>query len=149
MTDRLRTLYRDLVLDHGRRPRHRATMAGADRVGEGHNPLCGDRVRVMLRLGPQGVVAAAQFTGEGCAISTASASVLTELVSGLTLEQAGALASRFEAALSGEPVPDLPEALEALTGVVAWPARVRCARLPWVALGQALSDESEVATSEP
>ncbi|MEZ4269335.1 MAG: SUF system NifU family Fe-S cluster assembly protein [Myxococcota bacterium] len=143
MPDRLKTLYRDVVLDHSKLPRHRETLPDADRIGEVHNPLCGDRVKVMLQLSPDGHIARAAFTGEGCAISTAAASVMCDSLDGASLIDALGLASAFRAHLAGDASPPLPEPVAALTAVAAWPARVRCASLPFDALKRACGEASD------
>lgn len=146
MTELLRALYRDVVLDHGKHPRHRETLPDADRVGEVHNPLCGDRVKVMLRLAPDGRIAYAAFTGEGCAISTAAASAMCESLGGVSRIEALSLARVFRAHLAGVATEPLPESVAALTAVAAYPARVRCASLPFSALERACVDATSDCT---
>ncbi len=143
MPDRLKTLYRDVVLAHSKRPRRRETLPDADRTGEVHNPLCGDRVKVMLRLAPDGHIARAAFTGEGCAISTAAASIMCDCLDDASLIDALSLARAFHAHLAGDPSEPLPESVAALTAVRAWPARVRCASLPFSALERACRAASD------
>lgn len=133
MNTALMDLYQEIVLDHNRHPRHRGSLAHRTHHAEGDNPLCGDRVALDLVVDPQGIVREASFDGEGCAISTASASMLTEIVRGLDLAQARQLAERFRQALTGDGGADeegLGE-LAAMLGVRAYPMRVKCATLPW------------------
>lgn len=140
-------LYREVIVDHGRAPRNAHALEGATVVSqEGYNPLCGDRITLYLDL-RDGVVADAGFTGEGCAISTASASLLTERVKGMRVPDADALFVRFRAMMTEAPEPALPEGapeLEALTvleGVRAYPMRVKCATLAWHTLHALLAGD--------
>lgn len=138
MTDPLRELYQEVILDHNRRPRNRREMPEATHTGSGDNPLCGDSVTLYL-LVEDGAIVDASFVGVGCAISTASASILTEAIRGKTPEEARALFERFHHGVvgDGEP-PDLGEA-SALLGVREFPMRVKCATLAWHALEAALA----------
>ena len=134
MTADLDALYRDVILDHNRHPRHFHALDGARRA-EGHNPVCGDRLTVFVRMS-DGVIAEASFQGFGCAIAIASASLMTESVPGKTIEEAEALFERVRAVLRAgpsAPVDDLGP-LSALAGVRQFPARAKCATLPWQAL---------------
>jgi nitrogen fixation NifU-like protein len=141
MTD-LRALYQEVILDHYKRPRNYGPLADADRHAEGYNPLCGDRVKVHLRLcGDR--IAGISFEGAGCAISTASASLMTEAVAGKTRKEAVELARQFHGVLTGEEGAEAEGAvdlgkLEALSGVREFPVRVKCATLAWHALKAAL-----------
>jgi nitrogen fixation NifU-like protein len=101
ISDDLRTLYQEVILDHYKRPRNFGPLPAADHTAEGYNPLCGDQVKVSVRL-EGGRVADARFEGSGCAISTASASLMTEAVKGRTLEEAEALFQRFHGLVSGK-----------------------------------------------
>ena len=140
----LRELYQDIILDHGRHPRNFRKLEHPSHFAHGHNPLCGDRVTVYLTLdGEQ--IADVSFEGRGCAISTAAASLMTEVLKGKTLDEARALFSQFHAKVTGAEAGELPsdleedaERLEPLTGVKAYPARVKCATLPWHAFDAAL-----------
>lgn len=128
-------LYREVILDHHRRPRGRRPLPRPDVVAEGVNPSCGDEVRLELELEGDRIVDAAVL-GRGCAVSTASGSILAEMVRGLTLEEARRLAGAFKRVMHGGEVPsevDLGD-LEALTGVRKFPVRIKCALLPWVTL---------------
>lgn len=147
MSADLDALYRDVILDHNRHPRHYRAIAGGRR-GEGHNPLCGDRLTVYVRL-QDGIIAEAAFQGFGCAIATASASLMAESVAGRTIAEAEALFERVRATMlapESAPIDDLG-ALSALAGVRKFPARAKCATLPWQALFAAVrSDDRSVST---
>jgi len=140
----LRELYQDIILDHGRHPRNFHALEHPTHLARGHNPLCGDRVTVYLSIDGERI-ADVSFEGRGCAISTAAASLMTEVLKGKTLDEAQALFSRFHAQVTGgdpaDVAPELEEdseRLEPLTGVKAYPARVKCATLPWHAFEAAL-----------
>ena len=147
MSADLDALYRDVILDHNRHPRHYRAIAGGRR-GEGHNPLCGDRLTVYVRL-QDGIIAEAAFQGFGCAIATASASLMADSVAGRTIAEAEALFERVRATMlapESAPIDDLG-ALSALAGVRKFPARAKCATLPWQALFAAVrSDDRSVST---
>jgi nitrogen fixation NifU-like protein len=139
-------LYQEILLDHYRHPRNFGPLEGADREIEGHNPLCGDRVRLRLRVEGDRV-AEAKFEGSGCAISTASASMMTEKIRGRSVGEALALADEFRALVTGEAPaasvatdPDRLGELIALEGVREYPMRVKCATLPWHALRSLLGE---------
>ena len=139
-------LYREIILDHYRRPRHKHAVSPADRSVEANNPLCGDEIDLTLRFDGEDIVAIG-FEGRGCSISQASASMLCEAVSGMPAADARALADRFRAMLKGdEDDADLGD-LEALSGVRAYPMRVKCATLAWNALLQAL-DSDDITVNE-
>jgi nitrogen fixation NifU-like protein len=144
----LDTLYREVVLDHHRHPRGNRRLPACDVEAAGQNPSCGDEVSLQLRLDGDRIADVAVFS-HGCAISTASGSMLAEIVRGLTLDQARRLAGVFKDAMHGDAVPaeiDLGD-LEALTGVRKFPVRVKCALLPWVTLLDAvLARGGEAAT---
>ena len=150
MTD-LDDLYQELILDHYRRPRNYGRIEDADSYAEGNNPLCGDRLTVFLNLRDD-VVADVRFEGAGCAISTASASIMTEAVMGKTREQAETLFRRFHALVTGEETTgdDGPELgkLQAFAGVGQYPARVKCATLAWHAFDAALNNRTAEVTTE-
>jgi nitrogen fixation protein NifU and related proteins len=145
-------LYQELILDHGRRPRNFRALEGGAEAGvhraEGHNPLCGDRVKVFVRLGG-GAVADAAFQGAGCAISTASASLMTDAVKGRRADDVRALFDRFRALVTGEgdAGADLGK-LAAFAGVSEFPMRVKCATLAWHTLIAALDDAPAPVTTE-
>jgi len=144
----LRDLYQETILDHNRRPRNRGSLADANRHAEGHNPLCGDQIRLTL-LTENGRVKEIAFEGQGCAISTASASMMTEAILGKTVEEAEALFREFQEMVTctGEPVehPTLGE-LTVFEGVREHPVRIKCATLPWHALHAALSGTDSAST---
>ncbi len=144
----LRELYQEVIFDHNRSPRNFHKMDDADHVADGHNPLCGDQLTVYLRLDGD-VIADASFVGHGCAISTASASLMTEAVKGQTVEAVEALFQDFHALLTGVP----PEGrdfgkLEVLAGVREFPVRVKCATLAWHTLHNAITGASDPAKTE-
>ncbi len=147
--DELRDLYQEVILDHGRKPRNHLRLEVFDATARGDNPMCGDRVEVFVKL-DGGRIARASFLGRGCAISQASASLLTELVPGMTPDEACGLGTRLrEMAKTGARDDSTPalERLSALSGVHEFPSRVKCATLAWHALGAAL-DGSKEASSE-
>lgn len=144
----LRELYQEVILDHNKHPRNRGRLENADRTAEGHNPLCGDEVKVYLHT-EEDRVADVTFEGQGCAISTASASLMTEAVKGKTVAEAEAIFREFQSMVTeqGEvtPHPELGD-LEVLAGVRDYPVRIKCATLPWHALHAALQGGGEVTT---
>jgi nitrogen fixation NifU-like protein len=147
----LRELYQEVILDHNRRPRNFAPLDGANRTAEGYNPLCGDRLTVYLEV-REGVVRRAAFEGAGCAISKASASMMTETVKGKTVEEAERMFRDFQAMVTtpaGEepPIADLGK-LAVFAGVREYPARVKCASLAWHTLNAALKQADAPATTE-
>ena len=136
-------LYREILLDHYRHPRHRGTLEAPTATAHGHNPLCGDEVDLSLRL-HGGELEQVAFDGQGCSISMASASMMAEEIAGRPLDEVHDLIARFRALLvegkDPSEVGDLGD-LEALSGVRKYLARVKCAMLPWVALEDGLSQE--------
>jgi nitrogen fixation NifU-like protein len=148
----LQALYRDTVLDHSRHPRNFRKMPDPDRRAEGHNPLCGDKLTLYVALRDD-MIGDASFEGTGCAISIASASMLTEMVRGKSVTEARATIDGITGLFThGEhtPIPDGYGALVALAGVRAYPSRVRCATLPGQTLRAALAkDVSTVSTESP
>ena len=152
MSDDLRELYQDIILDHGRHPRNQRALEHPTHLARGHNPLCGDRVTVYLAVDGDRIVDVS-FEGRGCAISTASSSLMTEVLKGKTVEEARQLFESFHAKVTGHEPPGLPEALEddadrlePLTGVKTFPARVKCATLAWHAVEAALKNGAVGAT---
>jgi nitrogen fixation protein NifU and related proteins len=144
----LKDLYRDVIVDHNRNPRNFRAMPDADRKAEGFNPLCGDRLTLYVRL-EDDRVADVSFDGSGCAISVASASLLTESVRGRTIAQAEELFETMHALLTKQDVAvDVPTLgkLGALSGVREFPARVKCASLCWHTLDAALHQQPTVTT---
>src|SRR3981189_3535531 len=135
----LNDLYRDVILDHNRRPRNFGGLEPADASVEGFNPMCGDRLTVRLRLADD-TISDIRFEGQGCAISTASASLMTEAVKGKTRSEALALFERVHQLLTDDAAPPAEGLgkLAALSGVREYPARVKCASLCWHTLASAL-----------
>jgi nitrogen fixation protein NifU and related proteins len=134
----LAALYQEMILDHFRRPRNKGPLADATASAKMKNPLCGDEVEVQL-VRDGDVVREVHFTGCGCSISQASASMMTQAVGGRALADVTSLAARFAAMLQGAAAPDAAlGALGALSGVARVPARVPCAMLPWTTLLRAL-----------
>jgi len=151
VTPDLRELYQSVILDHHRRPRNFRRLGDADHSAEGNNPLCGDRVSVDLKLDGD-VIRDIGFVGSGCAISTASASMMTEALKGKTRAEAEALFERFHEVLTGDgelaaEVAALGK-LAALAGVREFPVRVKCATLPWHTFRAALRGEAEPVSTE-
>lgn len=146
----LQDLYQELIVDHNRHPRNRRKIENADRHAAGYNPLCGDRVTVYVTLDGD-VIADVAFEGKGCAISTASASLMTESLKGKTLAQAESLFRCFHDLVTGEHAScedvDLGK-LEVFSGVSKYPARVKCASLVWHAVKSALDNNPETVTTE-
>jgi nitrogen fixation NifU-like protein len=126
-------LYREIILDHYRNPRHKRPVEPADLTVEAANPLCGDEITLTLRL-DDGSVADVGFQGRGCSISQASASMMCEEVAGRSRDEAAALGHRFKDMLTAGGAPDDLGDLEALQGVRQYPVRIKCAVLPWNAL---------------
>lgn len=141
-------LYQETILDHSKRPRNFHVMTDANRHAEGYNPLCGDKLRLYLKVEGD-IVQDASFEGSGCAISTASASLMTESLKGKTREEALKLLDKFHALLTTDAAAakDLGK-LVVFCGVRDYPARVKCATLAWHTLKSALNDTGEVATTE-
>lgn len=138
----LADLYRDVILDHNRRPRNFGDLAGADATIEGFNPLCGDRLTLRLKMS-EDRIEDIRFEGQGCAISTASASLMTEAVKGRTRPEALELFSRIHRLLTDDAAPadEGLGKLAALSGVREFPARVKCASLCWHTLASALQSK--------
>lgn len=153
MFDDLRDLYQEVILDHGRKPRNFRRLEGADRTAHGDNPLCGDRMELWVNLDDEGRIADAAFQGKGCAISMASASLMTETVRGKSAAEACELGTKFrELAMTGT-CPDCGaslvgemERLQVLGGVAEYPSRVKCATLAWHTLNAALQDRREASS---
>ena len=144
----LKTLYQEVIIDHNRHPRNCHRLADADHVADGFNPLCGDRLTVYLKL-QDGVIADAAFEGEGCAISVASASLMTEHLKGKTESEARTIFDRFRALVMGEEEAGAGlDKLVVLAGVKEFPARVKCATLAWHTLTAALKGRREPVTTE-
>jgi nitrogen fixation NifU-like protein len=136
----LSAIYQELILDHYRRPRNKGALDAADATAERRNPLCGDEIALALAFDGERV-RDARFTGRGCSISQASASMLTQAVRGKTRREAEALVRRFSALVHGDAGAAADESLgelRALSGVSRFPARIRCATLAWSALDEIL-----------
>ena len=150
MDQNLRELYQEIILDHSRHPRHFGPLASANHVAEGHNPLCGDRVKVYLQVGADNRIVDVMFEGRGCAISVASASLMTEMLKGRNIAEAERLMGGFLSLVKGETAdelePDDREQLEVMAGVSAFPMRVKCATLAWHAMKAALDDKGMAKT---
>jgi len=151
MSSDLRDLYQEVILDHSKKPRNFHAMPSADSKAEGYNPLCGDRETVFLDLDGE-VLKDVSFQGAGCAISTASASMMTESVKGKTRAEADALFARFHELITGKPGggnggPELGK-LEVFSGVREYPVRVKCATLPWHTLKAALDGAGAPVSTE-
>lgn len=152
MSDDLRDLYQEVILDHGRRPRNRRQLVDANHCAHGENPLCGDKLTVFVKLDDKGVIEDVSFDGQGCAISTASASLMTEVMLGKTEVEAEKLFGSFHALATGaapaaaDGFEDEMDRLEVLAGVRDYPVRVKCATLAWHTLQAALHDQQKVST---
>jgi nitrogen fixation NifU-like protein len=147
----LDTLYQEVILDHCKRPRNFRILESADHCADGYNPLCGDKVTLYVHL-VDDRIADISFQGCGCAISTASASILTETLKGKTRAEAEALFQAFHSLVTGRPVesaqtPALGK-LAVFSGVSQFPVRVKCASLAWHTLRSALKDKQDVASTE-
>ncbi len=151
MRSDLQSLYQEVILDHSKRPRNFRVLEGANRKAEGYNPLCGDKVTLYLKL-QEDRVTDISFQGSGCAISTASASIMTESLKGRTKAEVEALFERFHDLVTGKP----PKAgvaaelgkLAVFSGVSEFPVRVKCATLAWHTLRSALNGSGETVSSE-
>lgn len=144
----LAELYRDVIVDHNRSPRNRGRLPQATRHAEGDNPLCGDRLRLDVDFDGD-VIRDLRFEGSGCAISTASASLMSEAVKGRTRAEAAALFDAVHAMLTGGGAdPARLGKLAALAGVAEFPARVKCATLAWHTLNAALEGSAQPVTTE-
>ncbi len=148
----LSDLYQELILDHNRSPRNRRHLENASRSAMGYNPLCGDKVKIEVMLDEQGKIIDIAFEGSGCAISTASASLMTEAVKGKTPEEVKAIHDTFHGEVTEMPVEGNGRVelgkLVALTGVRKYPARVKCATLAWHTLKAALDQVGDTVTTE-
>ena len=151
MSDDLEDLYQDIILDHNRRPRNSRELPGRTHFAEGLNPLCGDEVTVNLLLDGN-KIEDISFQGQGCAISQASASLMTEILKGLDLDGLKAQSDIVQKLLTTEG--DIPDALfeygnlAALSGVRKFPARIKCATLAWHTLEAALAGKSSISTED-
>ncbi len=149
--DDLRDLYQEVILDHGRRPRHAGRPERFDATAKGDNPMCGDRVQVYVSYGENGKITDTAFEARGCAISVASADLMAEVVPGSSVADARALFEAFRRMASTGECPDCDrdarlERLQPLAGVHEYPSRVKCATLPWHALVAALAGGKEASS---
>ncbi len=155
MFDELRELYQEVILDHGKNPRNFRHPEDANRQAHGHNPMCGDTLTIFLTVDQDGVITDAAFAGKGCAISVASASLMTETLKGKKAEEAERLFESFHRMCTEEDFdaeaaegvdPDALERLEILSGVREFPIRVKCATLAWHTMTAAMAGEREATT---
>ena len=144
----LRELYQEVILDHNKRPRNYRVLDPATHEAKGHNPLCGDRVTVYLTV-VDDIIQELAFQGQGCAISTASASLMTEALKGKTIVQAQELFERFhDLVTTDQETPSNMGKLAVLMGVRDYPSRVKCATLPWHAVQAALNRQTDPVVTE-
>ncbi len=154
MLDDLRELYQEVILDHGRNPRNHRRPEDANRHAQGNNPICGDTLAVYLAVGEDGVIRDAAFEGKGCAISIASASMMTGMLKGKTEAQARALFENFHDMCTKDDfdLDDLDDdaddmdRLQVLSGVRQFPMRVKCATLAWHTMSAAMTGKSKTST---
>jgi nitrogen fixation protein NifU and related proteins len=145
----LRDLYQEVILDHNRKPRNFGPLDGANRTAKGDNPLCGDKVTIHL-LVEDGVIADLSFEGSGCAISTASASLMTGMLKGKKEAEATAIFKQFHGVVTGQLEADFDEMgkLAVFAGVSEYPVRVKCATLAWHTVQAALGDAGQIVSTE-
>jgi nitrogen fixation NifU-like protein len=144
----LRELYQEVILDHNKHPRHFGVLKDATHQAQGKNPLCGDEVTIYLKVN-DGKIEDVSFEGHGCAISTASASLMTEALLGKTLEEAEALFQTFHTLITGSSPPkEVPGKLAVFAGVRDYPTRVKCAILAWHTLEAALAGKTQPVSTE-
>lgn len=147
MDNNLRELYQEMILEHARKPRNFGVLAAANHHAHGHNPLCGDEITVHAQLDAAGRVEDVKFEGHGCAISTAAASLMTDIVKGKPAADVEELFQNFHNAVTGKGGEEkLPTKLKVFTGVKDYPMRVKCATLAWHTLHAALHNQDEVTT---
>jgi nitrogen fixation NifU-like protein len=150
MDDHLRELYQEVILDHSRHPRHFGALEDATHKGEGYNPLCGDRVKIYLSVDSNNRIADIKFEGKGCAISQASASLMTDMLVGRSVPEAERLMGGFLHLVKGEDAGDLGnddrERLDVMAGVSAFPMRIKCATLAWHTMKSALEGGTAAKT---
>ncbi len=148
----LRELYQQTILDHTRKPRNFREMPDANRAADGHNPLCGDKLKLFLKIDDQGIIADISFVGSGCAISTASASMMTEALRGRRVAEVAELFAKFHDMVT-RPLDEQQETealgkLAVFAGVREFPVRVKCATLPWHALQAAIKKDHVPVSTE-
>lgn len=156
MFDELRELYQEVILDHGKSPRNFREIEHAKFHACGNNPMCGDQLEVFVEIDDGGVITDASFTGKGCAISVASASMMTEMLRGKTMAEARKLfdgvhgmctGEAAKGALAGVPE-DESDRLQVLSGVREFPMRVKCATLAWHTMNAATKGQTEISTED-
>jgi nitrogen fixation NifU-like protein len=155
MFDELRELYQEVILDHGKHPRNFRAIDHAKYHAHGNNPMCGDQLEVFVQADDEGRITDASFVGKGCAISVASASLMTEMLRGKTVEEARRMFDGFhrmcttgdDDALAGVAEEDA-DRLQVLSGVSEFPMRVKCATLAWHTMNAATRGEAEVSTED-
>jgi nitrogen fixation NifU-like protein len=151
MTDDLNDLYKEVIKDHSKKPRNFRALPDANRSADGHNRLCGDKLKVFVKV-EEGIIRDVSFQGSGCAISTASASLMTEALKGKPVAEAEKLYHRFHEVLTGPPdeTPDMSDMgkLVVFHGVRKFPVRVKCATLAWHTLDAALKDDHAPVSTE-
>lgn len=151
MTDDRMQRYSEIIIEHSQFPRHHGSIENPTHQGHGENPFCGDRVTLQFSVNDAGIIEQAAFESVGCAISTASASLLASHLHGLSLLQAQALFDQVRCAITGEPDETREEQLGELAALAfagRYPSRVKCATLPWHVLKHALMQDESVATTE-
>jgi nitrogen fixation NifU-like protein len=148
----LRQLYQEVILDHSRNPRNFGRLEGANHEAAGNNPLCGDQIMLYVKT-EEGVVTDISFEGSGCAISTASASLMTEKLKGISVTEAEEIFERFHAMVTGDPNREAEDAkslgkLGVLAGVREFPVRVKCASLAWHTFKAAIEESEKPISTE-
>ncbi len=150
MISEINELYQEVIIDHSRRPRNFRVLEKPDRKAEGYNPLCGDRLVLYVKMDRERIGEIA-FQGSGCAISTASASIMTAELKGKTIKEAEEIFEKFHQMVTGTPGDDWEEQLgklAAFSGVSQFPVRVKCASLCWHTLKAALEEKKETVSTE-
>jgi nitrogen fixation NifU-like protein len=151
MSDDLRDLYQEVILDHSKSPRNFREMPNHDRKIDGYNPLCGDKITLFMKV-DEGIVTDVSFQGQGCAISTASASLLTESMKGQPVELADSLYEDFHKLVTTPPDQPIDTEnlgkLKVFSGIREFPMRVKCATLCWHALQSALKNNEDAVTTD-
>lgn len=149
MSEELHNLYQEIILDHNKRPRHYGALVGATHSAEGYNPLCGDKVSVFVQIQSEHIVSL-RFQCASCAICKASASIMMEALHGQSIAEAGALLEEAERLWSSDTcaTKDCDSEMAALSGVRKFPARIKCASLPWDTFVDALRGETKLSNLE-
>jgi nitrogen fixation NifU-like protein len=144
----LAALYQEVILDHSKNPRNYAQCDPHSHTAEGYNPICGDQLQLYLQVNDDEIIEKATFTGEGCAISTASSSLMTEIIQGKTVAEAKQLFQKFQKLLTDDSYHEDLGKLSILEGVKEFPMRVKCATLAWHTLQSALDSSNQFVTTE-